>query len=358
MNDSTTARPWCGNTPGFNIYRLACLAAAFISTTAAAQDDDVVIFNNGDRLTGEIRGLTRGYLAFNTDATGTIQIEWIEVAELRSNHTFEINLISGQRYLGTLPAPEERGELNIDAGGTEAFGLAFRRVVEMTPIESTFWERLDIDLDFGYDFTKSSDVEKLNLGLDVLYQGEEHRAEVRASTIRTDRGVNGGVADQASLNLIYGKLLRDLWFATGVGGFESNSELGIDLRTTFGGGAGRILSQSGQHRIALIGGLIRTKEEVVDSDETQTGVEALANVSIDWYRVDGREFDISTRLSLFPSLSESGRYRSEFDLDFEWELFGDITWGLTFYHKFDSDPPSADAVRADYGIITTFGIDL
>ncbi len=357
MNDSNAARPRTGRTRRLTACWVACLALTSISTTVAAQDDDAVIFNNGDRLTGEIRGLARGYLSFNTDATGTIQIEWTEVAELHSKQSFEIYLISGQRYFGTFPAPEEPGELYVDAGGTEPFGLAFRRVVEMVPIESTFWERLDIDLDFGYDFTKSSDVEKVSLGFSTRYQGEEHLAEVRGRTIRTDRGVNGGLADQANLNVVYGKLLRDLWFASGVGGLESNSELGIDLRTTLGGGVGRILTQSGEHRIALLGGLIQTREEVVDSDETRDSVEGLANISIDWYRSDDSEFDISTRLTLYPSFSESGRYRSEFDLDLEWELIGDITWGLTFYHTFDSDPPSAGAVRADYGVITSFGMD-
>jgi hypothetical protein len=323
--------------------------------TAAAQDD-VVIFNNGDRLTGEIRGLSRAQLSFNTDATGTIQIDWIEVAELRSGQTFEIELASGVRYLGSLPAPEDPGELNVDVGGTQPLALSFTRVVTLTEIESTLRERLDLDLDFGYNFTKSSDVETLTLGFDVTYRGQENIATTRLRTIRTDTGVDGST-DQATLNFAYSKLLRDRWFASGLLGFESNSELGIDLRTTIGGGAGRILSQSSQHRIAWLAGLGRIREEVADSNEVQNSTEALLNLTIDWYRSDNTEFDISTRVSLFPNISQSGRYRSEFNLDLEWELFGDITWGLTFYHNFDTDPPVVNAIRADYGVITSVGVD-
>jgi hypothetical protein len=84
MNYSTATRPQIGSACRLTACWLAGLTLALISTTVAAQDDDVVIFNNGDRLTGEIRGLARGYLSFNTDATGTIQIEWTEVTELRS----------------------------------------------------------------------------------------------------------------------------------------------------------------------------------------------------------------------------------------------------------------------------------
>jgi len=324
--------------------------------TAAAQEEDVVIFNNGDRLSGEIRGLARGSLAFNTDATGTIQIEWIEVAELRSSDPFEIHLLSGQRYFGSLAAPEEQGQLYVDGGGTEPFALPFPQVMSVSRIESTFWERIDIDLNFGYNFTKSSDVEQLTFATEVTYQAEENIVAAQLRTIRTDRGVDGST-DQATFNFGYTRLLRDRWIVSGLAGFESNSELGIDLRTTLGGGAGRILSQSSQHRVAVLAGLVQTQEDVVNSDQTRNSVEGLATLSIDWYRSDDKEFDVSSRLTLYPSFTESGRYRSEFNLDLDWELYQNITWGLAFYHKFDTDPPVVGSARADYGVITSVGVD-
>ena len=103
---------------------------------------------------------------------------------------------------------------------------------------------------------------------------------------------------------------------------------------------------------------------MADSSEVNNSTEGLLNLAIDWFRATGNEFDISSRLTIFPSFSQSGRYRSEFDLKLEWELFNDITWGLTFYHRFDSDPPSGSGppsepppLRADYGIITSVGVD-
>ena len=44
------------------------------------------------------------------------------------------------------------------------------------------------------------------------------------------------MTDQASLNFNYARLLRDRWLAGALIGFESNNELGIELRTTVGGG--------------------------------------------------------------------------------------------------------------------------
>jgi len=336
---------------------LALIFTAFFSTTAAAQKEDVVIFNNGDRLTGEIRGLARGKLAFNTDWTGTIQIDWVDIAELRSSLYFEVELANGQRYFGSLLAPDETGQLIIDTGSPDPQEFPLGRIVGMTEIEATFRDRLDLDVDFGYDFTKSSDVETLSIGVNAAYTAERNLAEVRFNTFRTDRGENGGMVDQANANFSYTRLLEDRWLATGLTAFESNSELGIDLRSTIGGAAGRIFSQSGEHRISWRAGVIRTQEEVVDSPTVTNSTEGLLNLTLDIFRASGNDFDVSTRLTVFPSFSQSGRYRSEFDLDLEWELYEDITWGFTLYHNFDSEPPSADAFRADYGIISTVGID-
>jgi len=370
MNCSQSDHARSGSTPNFNILWLAPLVLAFISATAAAQDEDVLILRNGDRLTGEIRGLSRGNLAFNTDAAGTIQVEWIYVAELSGSETFDIELANGVRFLGFLRAPDETGQLLIDVGGTEPVAIPFARVVSMTEIESTFRERLDIDLDFGYDFTKSSDVEILTLGFDMAYRTEVSISAMRFDTKRTDRGENGGLVDQASLDFDYMRLLDDRWLATGLLGFTSNSELEIDLRTTVGGGGGRIFSQSGQHRIAWLAGLTRIQEQIVDTDiqkqivdtdettdRTTESSEGFATLLVDWFPSEGNDFDLSGRWTVFPSLSQSGRYRSEFDLDLEWEIFDDITWGLSFYHDFDSASPSTGKASVDYGIVTTFGLE-
>jgi len=64
------------------------LIAALISTSMpaiAADKTDILVFVNGDRLTGEVKSLERGRLRFNTDATGTIAIEWDDVAQISSD---------------------------------------------------------------------------------------------------------------------------------------------------------------------------------------------------------------------------------------------------------------------------------
>ena len=85
------------------IPRLASIALlATIIPLFASANTDVVVFDNGDRLTGEIKSLERGRLRFKTEATDTISIEWDNVAFLSSDQNIQIETYEGRRYLGRL----------------------------------------------------------------------------------------------------------------------------------------------------------------------------------------------------------------------------------------------------------------
>ena len=86
---------------------------------SAAPKTNIVIFKNGDKLTGEVKSLNRGQLNLNTEATGTIGIEWNKVANVVSDQRIQVEVSSGARYFGAL-APLESNSSSIvvatDAG--------------------------------------------------------------------------------------------------------------------------------------------------------------------------------------------------------------------------------------------------
>ena len=87
---------------------LLLLLFMFISPSAgAAPKTDIIIFKNGDKLTGELKSLKRGRLNFNTDATGTIGIEWDKIARIESLQNIQVENSSGLRYFGHLVRAEK-----------------------------------------------------------------------------------------------------------------------------------------------------------------------------------------------------------------------------------------------------------
>ena len=58
--------------------------------------DDVVVLKNGDRLTGEIKGLQRGELKIKADYMAeAVRLDWARIERLESKSTFMISLVNG-----------------------------------------------------------------------------------------------------------------------------------------------------------------------------------------------------------------------------------------------------------------------
>src|SRR5690606_23367358 len=84
-------------------------------------------------------------------------------------------------------------------------------------------------------------------------------------------------------------------------------------------------------------------------------VQAVLSTSFSMFRYDFPETDIGGTLSVLPSLTESGRVRSELDLRARYEFVKDLYFELKVYGSYDSEPPSEDAEKSDYGVTTSLG---
>src|SRR5512143_4168854 len=78
---------------------ILCLAA----TAWAKRNDDVVVMKNGDRFTGEIKGLQHGELSFKANyMKDSVSLNWRDVAFVASADRFIVTLTSGDRFTGVL----------------------------------------------------------------------------------------------------------------------------------------------------------------------------------------------------------------------------------------------------------------
>jgi hypothetical protein len=334
---------------------LSCtLLGLFALTSSGTVRADVLTLKNGDRLTGEFQSLDRGLLSFDIDAsTSTLQIEWDDVGSLISERNLEIRLDTGERLFGSLSDAAPVATLVVESdGGTRA--LPMTQVVHMIAIEDTFRERLSGDISAGYNFTEASDVAQLNLALGVAYETSIRIVEASFDSVATDSGDTDSFT-RSDLSLRHTRRLRNRWVAGQLAVFERNESLGIDLRSSIGGGAGRILRETNERYFGLFGGAVLSEERLADSSAVVDSVEALFAVNAEWFRYDEPELDLTTRFSLLPSLSESGRIRTSLDVDLRWGITSDLYLGFSLYHTSDSEPPTADAAKRDFGIVTSLG---
>ena len=171
---------------------LACSAALLVCLellaplreVSAREKTDVVILKNGDRLTGEVKGLQYARLEFKTDTMETVNVKWEEVEQVTSSYSFEVELKNGLRFFGTLGPPAEPGMLSI-IGAERTVGLAMDQVVRIRPIKGTFWKRIDGSFSLGLSFTKASDVLRFSLNANAKYEERKNIVNVTLSSIIT-----------------------------------------------------------------------------------------------------------------------------------------------------------------------------
>jgi hypothetical protein len=355
MRTSTALLP--SRKPNGALVALLLGAALLVSSAPlrAAPKTDILIFHNGDRLTGETKGLERGKLSFKTDATGTIEIEWDKVASLQTDQYLQVELSDGRRHFGRASPEQPKGKLKLRVGsGSNVREVPLAEVVRVAPIDQgRFIDRLDGYVTAGYDYTKSSGVRQGTFTGGLSSRDEKRQWAIDSSaTLISQRGQDD--TNRYNIGAFNRRFLADRWFVQGFGSFEGNDELGIDLRTTIGAAYGRFLRQDQKTDWAAYAGLAVTRENFSEQP-TNESVEGVLGTQYWFFRYNAPEASLNATLNLFPSLTESGRVRSEAQINARYEIVSDLFFQLSFYGSYDSEPGEGAESKSDYGVTTSLG---
>ena len=326
------------------------LGAVLAPSAAAAPKTDVVVLENGDRLTCEVKGFSRGRLTCSTDNAGTVNVYWDRIAHLTSTQLFEVETTDGLLYYGQLTSPTAR-RLVATAANT-SIDLAMGEVIRLTPLAAHFYQRIDGNVDLGFSLTRANNEVRYTLNSNAAYHGRRYLGSATLASQFTQRDD----ADRVSRNSLtaYGaRALRDRWFAMVLGQTQSNEELSLDLRWVAGGGAGRYALQSNATKLMLFGGLVYTTERYSDSPEHRSA-EAVTGAQWDLFNARNNDYDLTTTLTGFYDITGDARVRSEFQTALRFKIFSDFTFSINGYDSYDSHPPQ-DGVKNDYGVTLSLG---
>ncbi len=211
--------------------------ALALATDAAAQKTDVIVLRNGDRITGEIKGLVRGKLEVSTDNLSTVLITWVEVVELRTKRMFVVELITGERTFGTLES-HRSGE--VDIVGLETRTAALSTIVELHELRPTLLGRIDGNIQAGLYIARSNNMKQWSFGTVATYEGERWLHSLNLSSTYTSQD-DVDPTERTTATIQTARLFEGRWFYSGLLQYQRDQELDLDHRGSFGGGAGRWL---------------------------------------------------------------------------------------------------------------------
>jgi len=339
---------------------LMCCASAIATPAWAREKSDVIVMSNGDRLTGEIKGLDAGVLYVSFDyILGTSSVEWSKIRNLQSKQLFIVKTQNGHVYTGTLhtakTAEERPIQIQVFGASNEKAVLDQPQVVEMTQTSERFWQRFNGQVNAGIQYSKGNEATQFNLGSVVEYPRERWGAGITYnSTLSSSTGTTPSTRNAIDLNTY--RLLRwDNWFYSGLANFLQSSEQDIALRTDLGAGFGRYLKNTNRVKISLLGGLAWQSTRYSPSfvqQGTQNVAAALVAGQAQLFVFNKTNFSFNGYS--FPALSQPGRVYTSTNASYYVKIFGDLTWNISFYGNWDNQPPP-HLSGSDYGTSAGLG---
>ena len=313
--------------------------------------DEVVELSNGDRVTGEIKGLDRAQLTVRTIDLGTVQVRWQRVVRLNSYRTLEIELVDGRRLRGSLLSPTPGTVEVTGSAGTAPVDLA--SIVVIRPVARSWIGDLTGRIDAGFSYTRGSQVAQSSANAVITSRRPAFESTVAFDAVLTT--VEGQPdSSRYLLRYNYYRFWTGRVFVGGLGDGERNRDLGISLRVSGGAGPGYRILKSQRQELTVLGGPVLVREVPFEEPATTHGLALVAtNYSLFFNEYPKANVDVSNQLRF--GLSEPGRFLLDLNVSARRELWRDFYIGGSLYNTYDNRPPASSTIKNDVGVTLTFG---
>lgn len=326
-----------------------------ISSFAHAQKNDSIYHVNGNVLLGEIKKLDHGIVTFKMDGMGTISVKHEVIATMKSPKLLEFTTDRGQTYFGKMDTCNQEGKIKIYTS-YDTLEMHIYQLVEIFPIRNNFFRRLSGKIDLGFNYTKASDVGRVNLDINLSYRYKKYNWYFTSSNIQTFAPSDtAGPSSKHDAQITFQRKLNRRWLWTTFLATNQNTELGLQVRGQAGAGAIYNILHRSKARFYFQNAIVPNFEQGTDDSRTFTNVELKSTLNYDYYKHTDPEMYITSYVDFYPSLSNWGRYRVNYNLDARVEIVNNFFIGAKFYYNYDNQPTSSIASQNDYGITTSLG---
>ena len=333
---------------------LAALVLTWGAASVSAHDKtDVVVLTNGDRLTGEIKGLSQAILTLDTDAGGTLSLEWTHIAGLTSSFDYQVEVTSGERYFGSLQSTAKPGELKI-VGAEAGTTVKLNDVFQISPIGRDFWKKLNGNINLGFSYTKSNEAVQYSLDAATRYQNRRYLGLGQLNSIfNTQEGADSTKQQYFGVRLT--RILKKTSGAYGVFQLQSNPDQGYNLRSVLGGGYNRFIIHRESGYLFANAGLVYDREQVVGSSRVDNSAEVVLGLQFANYTLDHPSRTITVGFDTYTNVTDTPRFRAQLNFSLTWEIINNFNVGLSLIDTYDSRPPTVEAETNDMSLSLSVG---
>ncbi len=323
------------------------LVLVFVGIGAA----DQVELKNGDRLTGEVRGLEDQTLLFRSAALGEIRIPLEHVARLESKKPVWLILESGEELKGTLEEFKAGIWVIRSPESVEALRIPNARVTELnvgTAPPRKWRGKISAGLaaqsgntdSFGYNFLGELRFRARSHSL--TFEGTYERKEEEGDIITDKGGISGR----------YDYLFTDRHFLFDVASLEKDRAEELDYRVTESLGAGYFFIRTKRTELSGEIGPSLIHERFRDGERE---TDLAGRVAAVWEQKLWKS-TLSAKAAYLPKLGDPKReFLANGQLTFSTPIMGSLFWEFIVRDEYDNDPQPG-VKRNDVSVITNLAL--
>jgi small nuclear ribonucleoprotein (snRNP)-like protein len=339
---------------GLTSRLLLILSLCFIATASIAQKDSLIL-KNGNVIVGELKSLDKGVIVVETDySKSDFTIEWSGIKEIYSGSAFIITLKDGERINGVLKSADGGKKVVITDLDGKQKETTLEDVVYLKGLKSNFWSRAHASVDLGLSITKANNLVQYNVRSTVGYVADKWMTEIFYDDLRTKQD-NVPETKRTESGASFTYFLPKDFYAIGALNTLSNTEQALQLRVTAKAGMGKYFIHTNKSYLGVGAGLSLNNETFTNETPHRTSLEAYLGSEVNLFDIG--DFSLLSSLYVYPSLTESGRWRTDFKLDTKYDL------PLDFYIKFGitvnyDNKPAEIGKETDYVYVFSVGWSL
>jgi hypothetical protein len=326
----------------------------FFSVASYAQKDSLIL-SNGNVIVGEIKSLDKGVVTIETGySKSDFTIEWTGIKEIYSATSFLITLKNGDRINGTFRSADGGKKIIITSTEGKQTETTRDDIVYLKGIKSNFWSRAHANVDLGLSITKANNLKQYNMRSTVGYVADKWLTEIFYDDLRTNQdSVAETKRTESGASFTY-FLPRD-WYAIAALNTLANTEQSLKLRFTTKVGAGKYIIHTNKSYLGVGAGVAYNNETFTNETPKRSSWEGYLGSEVNLFDIG--DFSLFSNLYVYPSFTESGRWRADFKFDTKYELPLDlyIKFGITY--NYDSKPAQAGK-ESDYVYVFAVGWEL
>lgn len=331
-------------------HRSVRLIILLLSLTGLSQQDSIQL-KDKTVLVGEIKSLSRGVLVIKTSYSDSdFHVEFKKVQSLSIERKCLVLLTQNRRRYGYVKTTKSGYFTMILPDNTEE-QYKINEITSLDEIYDRFWDRLKGSFDLGFNFTKANSFAQLSIGAELSYIDQKSLINGSLDALSTTQ-TDVIKTRRTDAKIEYLRLLAKSWYLMSSVSFLSNTEQALDARISPSLGAGRFLISTNQLYFGVSLGLTYNIENYVDTTLNKTSTEAFIFNNFNIF--DMKDFDLTSTLNIFPSLSERGRLRTDFNINSKYKIIKDFYIKAGFSLNYDNQP-AVDGNEVDYNFTSGVG---